>query len=267
MADGGERRMVFDIRGRRKHVVRVVYALLALLMGASLFLVVGPNLGGLFGASNSVSNGASLFEEQAAATERKLKKSPDDPALLLSLTRIRLSAANALTKVDPTTGLPAPPTSEARDQLEKASEAWNRYLKQAGNNPSSSTAQLAASALVRLAETSTTGPELEANIKAAAQAQRIFAEGQPNLNSVSTLAVYQYFTFDFSGGDREGKRAEDLAPTKTQKKATKELLGEKRKQAKELQARLKQEAKATKGTGKEALENPLGGLSGSTAAP
>ncbi len=45
LADG-ERRMLFDIRGRRKHVVRVVYAILALLMGASLFLVVGPfNIG------------------------------------------------------------------------------------------------------------------------------------------------------------------------------------------------------------------------------
>ena len=49
MADG-ERRMLFDIRGRRKHVVKVVYAILALLMGASLFLVVGPvNIGSLLG--------------------------------------------------------------------------------------------------------------------------------------------------------------------------------------------------------------------------
>ena len=38
--------MVFDIRGRRRHVVKVVYAILAVLMGASLFLVVGPvNIG------------------------------------------------------------------------------------------------------------------------------------------------------------------------------------------------------------------------------
>jgi len=41
MADG-ERRMLFDIRGRRKNVVKVVYAILAVMMGASLFLVVGP---------------------------------------------------------------------------------------------------------------------------------------------------------------------------------------------------------------------------------
>ena len=45
MADG-ERRMLFDIRGRRKNVVKVVYGILAVMMGASLFLVVGPvNLG------------------------------------------------------------------------------------------------------------------------------------------------------------------------------------------------------------------------------
>ena len=41
-SDGGERRMLFDIRGRRKNVVKVVYAILAVLMGLSLFLVAGP---------------------------------------------------------------------------------------------------------------------------------------------------------------------------------------------------------------------------------
>ena len=53
-AKDGERRMLFDIRGRRKHVLRVVYAILALLMGGSLFLVVGPfNLAELIGGVQS----------------------------------------------------------------------------------------------------------------------------------------------------------------------------------------------------------------------
>lgn len=262
MAESGERRMVFDIRGRRKHVVRVVYAILALLMGASLFLVVGPvNLGGLFGNSSSTSNAASLFEEQAAATERKLRKSPDDPALLLSLTRIRISAANALTEVDPTTGQPTT-TPEARDQLEKAGDAWARYLKQAGNNPSPSAAQLSAGALFRLAESSTTGAEAEVNVKAAAQAQQIFADAQPSLGAVSTLAIYKYFAFDFAGGDKEGKRAQSLATSKSQKKEVEKQLAEVRKRAQAFQKQVKAAAKATKGSGKEALENPLGGLGG-----
>jgi hypothetical protein len=265
MAESGERRMVFDIRGRRKHVVRVVYAILALLMGASLFLVVGPvNIGGLLGNGSSTSSAASLFEEQATGIERKLRKSPDDPSLLLSLTRTRISAANSLTEVDPTTGQPTT-TPEARDQLEKAGDAWGRYLKQAGNDPSPSAAQLASGALFRLAETSTTGPEAEANVKAAAQAQQIFAAAQPNLGAVSTLAIYEYFAFDFAGGDKEGKRAQSLAGSKAQKKEVEKQLREVRKRAKAFQAQVKAAAKASKGSGKKALESPLGGLSGGSS--
>ena len=91
MASGrNERRMVFDIRGRRRHVVKFVYAILALLMGASLFLVVGPvNIGSLLGTSRGTSSAASGLEEQAARVEHRLLKSPEDPDLLLSLTRAR----------------------------------------------------------------------------------------------------------------------------------------------------------------------------------
>ena len=49
MASSDEHRMVFDIRGKRRHVVKFVYAILAILMGASLFLVTGAvSLGSLF---------------------------------------------------------------------------------------------------------------------------------------------------------------------------------------------------------------------------
>src|SRR5882672_5860696 len=96
MAGDGERRMVFDIRGKRRHVVKFVYAILALLMGASLFLVVGPvNIGSLLGNSES-SNGAGQLEDQALTIERKLRKNPEDPQLLLSVARARISVGNAL---------------------------------------------------------------------------------------------------------------------------------------------------------------------------
>ena len=42
MADGERAECSSTSGGRRKHVVNVVYAILAVLMGASLFLVVGP---------------------------------------------------------------------------------------------------------------------------------------------------------------------------------------------------------------------------------
>lgn len=254
--------MVFDIRGRRKHVVRVVYAILALLMGASLFLVVGPvNIGSLLGSNTATGNAAGIYEEEATSAERKLRKNPTEGALLLALTRDRISAGNALSAVDPKTGQPTV-TPAARVQLEKASEAWSRYLKQVGKEPSSSTAQLAASALFRLAESSSSGAEAEANLKAAAQAQLIVAEAQPTLGSVSTLAEFRYFAFDFKGAEESAKKAQSLATSKAQKTQLKTQLKQVRNRAKAFQKQVKEEAKESKGKGKETLKNPLGGLSG-----
>ncbi len=262
MAASGERRMVFDIRGRRKHVVRVVYAILALLMGASLFLVVGPvNIGSLLGTNTSSSNGAGLFEEQAAGLERRLRKKPDDASLLLSLARTRVSAGDSLTEVNSTSGQ-STVTPAGRVQYEKGAAAWARYLKQAGSKPSSSGAQLAAGSLFSLAQTSTTAPEAEANIKAAAGAQQIVADAHPSLGALSTLAIYKYFAFDYAGGEKDNKQAQTYANSKTQRKEVEKQLSSIRKQAKKFQAQVKAAAKASKGKSKETLEHPLGGLSG-----
>ncbi|HET7510698.1 MAG TPA: hypothetical protein VFJ65_10665, partial [Solirubrobacterales bacterium] len=83
MASGGkENRMVFDIRGRRRNVVKVVYALLAVLIGLSLFLVVGGlNISELFNGSATVEAGKE-FEATAARLERELKKEPEEPKKL-----------------------------------------------------------------------------------------------------------------------------------------------------------------------------------------
>jgi hypothetical protein len=261
MANSGERRMVFDIRGRRRHVVKVVYAVLALLMGASLFLVVGPvNIGELFGNSSS-SNGAAVFEEQAEGIERKLKKDPSDAELWLALTRRRITAANTLAAVDPTTG-ESKQTVESREQLLKASDAWSGYLKHAGNEPNVGAAQLVSGALFVLAQNSTTSAEAEANLKAAAEAQEIVARARPSVGAVSTLAVYKYFTFDYAAAEKLEKQALSLANSKEEKKAIKQQLGEVHKRAKEFQKQVKESEKASKASGKESLQNPLGGLAG-----
>src|SRR3954454_1934189 len=96
--------MLFDIRGRRKHVVRVVYAILALLMGASLFLVVGPfSLGNLIG-NGSTTSAAKVLQEQAERTEAKVGRGPGREILLLALTSQIVSAASSLTEVNSVTG-------------------------------------------------------------------------------------------------------------------------------------------------------------------
>ena len=63
--------MVFDIRGRRRHVVKFVYAILAILMAASLFLVTGVfNPNSIFGTSSSGESAAQDLRK-AGRNDRK----------------------------------------------------------------------------------------------------------------------------------------------------------------------------------------------------
>jgi hypothetical protein len=261
MAKSGERRMVFDTRGRRKHVIRVVYAILALLMGASLFLVVGPvSVGNLLGGGSSSSNAAAQFEEQAERLERKLAKSPEDTDLMTGLIRARINAGQQLVAVSSTgeTAL----TVESVQQFQKASDAWSKYLKTT-KEPAASTAQLMSPVLFALGETASSNAEIEANVKAAAQAQQIVADQRPTLNSVSTLAFYKLYAFDYAGAKKVGEEAAKLTNTKFERENLENQLEENEKRAREFQKGIAAANKLNQKAAKEgAVENPLSGASG-----
>jgi hypothetical protein len=253
--------MLFDIRGRRKHVVRVVYAILALLMGASLFLVVGPfNVGNLIN-TGSTTSAAKVTQEQVQRLEAKLRSEPENEALLASLTRTHLAAANALSEKDPATGATIL-TPEGHQELEGATQAWNRYLKQADSvNPT--VAALMARGYFGLAETSAGLDEADEYVAKSAATQNLAAEGQPTINSLTTLAIYQYYAGDFAAGDAAAKKAESVAP-KSQRKEVEKQMNEFRARGKEFEQQKKEFAKTEKEQGKEALKNPFGELGGST---
>lgn len=252
--------MLFDIRGRRRHVVRVVYAVLALLMGASLFLVVGPfSLGDL--VNSGTTDASKVLNEQAERVERKLEQDPTDEALLLALTRARIASGNALTEVDPETGVTVV-TSEGKQEFARAAEAWNRYLKQT-KEPNPSAALLVARGYFGLAESSGTFEETVSNIASAAKAQRIAAEAQPTINALTTLAIYEYYRGDFAAGDKATKEAQGMARTKAEAKEVKKQMAEFRQRGKQFETQKKEAAKQEGAQRREALENPLGGgLSG-----
>jgi hypothetical protein len=256
----GERRMVFDTGGRRRGVVKVVYAILAVLMGFSLLLVVGPApLQEIFGIKDSVSSAADQFEEQAERVEHKLKKDPQDSALLLTLTRARINAGNSLAESNPETGEVAY-TPEATQQLQAASESWSKYLKST-DEPNSGAAQVAAQALFSLAQVARTGPEAELNVRAAAQAQQIVAEARPSLGSLSTLAIYRYYSFDFEGAAQARKKAAAYANTKFERENLGNELDQIAKRAHEFQkqlAEIEKAAKKSRAEGKSGVANPLG---------
>jgi hypothetical protein len=264
MADG-ERRMLFDTRGKRKHVIRVVYAILALLMGASLFLVVGPfNLAELTGGSSG-GDASEVFEEQIERIEGRLAKDPQDAQLLLTLTRAQINSGNA--KIDPVAAGEAPTIdAEARADFQAASESWSRYLKLAGDEPSASGAQIVALTFFRAAESATSVNEAAENIATATKAQRVAAEEQPSINSLSTLAIYEYFNGEYAAGDKSMKKATAEAASKAEAKAVEKQLAEYRKNSKAFANQKKELAKVQSQVNKERLQSPLGfgGASGGT---
>jgi hypothetical protein len=259
----GERRLVFDTRGKRKHVVRVVYAILALLMGGSLFLVVGPvNIGELFGNSGTAGSASKLFDEQAERLEARLVKDPNNEQLLLQLTRARINGGNAQVEVVSETEAPTV-SVEAHKDFEAGSEAWSRYLKNA-KEPSPTAAQLVAGTFFRLAESSTSVLEAEEYVAKATKAQMVAAEQSPSLGSLSTLAIYQYFNSEVAAGDKTTKRAAAQSSSKAEAKNIEKQLAEFRKNAQKFDEQKKELAKVQKEVGKEQLKNPLG-LSGTSA--
>lgn len=262
MASSGERRLVFDTRGKRRHVIRVVYAILALLMGASLFLVVGPvNISALLGGSSSSGSASKVFHEQAERVEHRLAQDPSNEQLLLALTRARINAGNAQIEPPAVEGEAPVVPVEAKEDFAAASEGWSRYLKQA-KEPSPTAAALVGGTFFRLAESSATLPEAQENVAKATRAQEIAAEQNPNLGTLSTLAIDQYFNGEFAAGDKTTKRAAAEATSKAEAKNIEKQLAEFRKRAKQFAKKAKEVAKAESQASKEALGNPFGGLGG-----
>jgi len=256
--------MLFDLRGRRKRVVQVVYAMLAVMMGASLFLVVGPvNLGDLVGGGSSTS-ASSVSLDRAAELDHKLAKDPQNQALLLGLTKERITAGNNLAQIDPQTQA-AVPTAESAQQYQLAADAWNRYLKTKPPKPNPNVALLVANSLLTLAQTATTPEEAKADAADAAKAQQLYADARPSTGAYSSLAYYSYAALDFKQGDAAAKQAQAEAKSAAERKQVKTTLAGIRKQAKKYAKQLAAVQKAQQGQGKQELQNPLGGLSGAGA--
>jgi hypothetical protein len=258
-----EHRMVFDIRGRRRHVVKFVYAILAILMVASLFLVTGAvNLNSVFGGGSSGESAASSFEKQAATIEAKLVKAPGDENLIANLTRARINAANSM--ISNGQGESQEGVEEIKHQLALASEGWSNYLD-AASEPSAGLAIQVAPALFQLAEVAVSGEEAMESVKAATEAEQVVAEKRNDLNSWSTLAFYSLFAQKYKPAEEAKEEAIKLAGSKFERESFENKYDEVEKNAKEFAKRLQiEKASKSKAGGKESLESPIQGLGGAT---
>lgn len=255
MAESGERRMLFDTRGKRKNVIRVVYAALALLMGASLFVAVGPfNLAEIIGTGNQI-DAAKAYEERIDRIEARLAKEPENEELLLALLRAQFGAGNA--NVDGESGSMS---VEAVNDLNDGLDTWAVYLNQAGGEPNANAALLVAGTAFALAERgSSTIDEVQSNVTRAVEAQRIAAKQQPSVGAFSTLAIYEYFDGNQAAGDKAKKEAVALAPAKAEKEGIEKQLAQLRSRGAKFNKEAEQASKALgQADGGEQLQNPFG---------
>jgi hypothetical protein len=252
--------MLFDLRGKRKRVVQVSYAALAL-----LFLVgfvgfgigVGGGPGGIFdalglGGSGAPGGGVSAqFDDEIDEANKKLAKDPNNPQALLNLAENQYLKAREGVTQDQTTGQVSI-SEEAHTELGEAADAWNKYLKVNKGEPDAGVAAEMAQTFIFLND-----------VRGAVTAQRIVAEDQPSANSYGTLALFEYASGDVAAGDEARDKAIAEVP-KSQRASIKSQLETPREQGLKLQKQLakakKQGGNAPTAPGGNPLENPFGGV-------
>src|SRR4051794_36571755 len=122
--------MLFDLRGRgRKNTVKVIYVLLAVLMGGGLVLfgIGGNTSGGLVDAitgAPSGDTGEKRFQKQETAAQQALQADPADPAANIRLIRARVQLAGVGDRYDANSNTY---TAAGKAQLRRAAQAWNQF--------------------------------------------------------------------------------------------------------------------------------------------
>jgi hypothetical protein len=253
--------MLFDLSsGKRKRVVQVVYAILALLMGGSLLLFgIGSDApGGLLDAvglgSNSDNESSTQYEDQISNAEEKLQTDPENGAALLNLTRYQYLTANEQLETDEATGQVTGVPPEAQADLEQAVDAWQRYLDTKPKSPDPNVATNAAQAYVLLNDA-----------KGAAEAQRIVAEAQNTASAYGQLAYYLYADFQFAAADEAAAKSVELSDPSARKQAEKQF-EQLAASAKAEQKRIEKEREqGGKDAGQQELTDPFGALGGGSS--
>jgi hypothetical protein len=196
--------MLFDLQGKRRRLVQATYLILAILMGGGLILFgvgSGDISGGLFdaitGKNSGNSSGNPAVTKRIQRDEKALKLNPNNSAALADLVRAHYQLATVDTDVN--TGAFG---AQGKQELAKASNAWQRYVKSV-DKPSDSLASLMLQAYGE------TGLNKAAEAAAAAE---LIANARPSAQAYLTLTTYAAK----AGQERKAKlaaqKAVELAP-------------------------------------------------------
>ena len=201
--------MLFDLQGKRRRLVQVVYLTLAVLMGGGLVLfgIGGDVSGGLFDAFSDNRGGGgggnSLVEKRIEKNEDRVKANPRSEAARKELVRDYFQLAAAQVSDQQATY-----PDEAKDELRKAAANWKAYLALEPKRPDTSLARVA----LQVFDPTALNKPKDGQVVA-----RLIAESEESSAAYLGLVQYAALAGDTRTADLAGQKAVDLAP-KAQRK-------------------------------------------------
>lgn len=257
--------MLFDLSGKRKRFVQVIYAGLALLIGGGLVLFgiggsANGGLGDLLGIGGSgTSSSDPQFNAQIDRLQAQLQTNPNDEKALVTLARTQFLAAQSALETDDN-GQPAL-TDEASTQFQAATATWEKYLTTKPKQPDDAVASLIFRAYVTQANFSNDPNLLQQNLDGAVATAQVVADARPSEGSYAQLASYAYLAGQTKTADAAAKKALTEAG-KSNSASLESQFKSARKQGESIAKYIKSTA-----PGAQELANPLSGLGGTAPAP
>ena len=197
--------MLFDLRGSgRRRTVKIVYIMLAFLMGGGLVLFGIGGGGGISGGlvdaiterSGSGDPGTDRFSKQEKAALARTKANPQDAAAYAALARARFQIAGVGENFDAEKGTF---TKAGTAKLTAAGDAWDQYLALNPKNPDDRVASLMVQAFGALNKPAK-----------AAEAQEVITDARPTASTFTQLAIFAYQAGQTRKGDLAKNKALEL---------------------------------------------------------
>jgi hypothetical protein len=214
--------MLFDLKGKRRRTVQVVYLGLAILLGVGLvgFGVgssVNGGLGSLLNGGSGSNTANKTVQKQIDTANTALSRDPKNTAALAALVRGHYNLAS--TTADAQT---SEFTTKSMTELLATDAAWQRYLA-AAKQPDADLARRAVQAEDGIARLTKAQSDQKPYWARAATAAEIIAGSDPNPNNYIALVQYATLAGQTRKADLAGKKAIDLAP-KSQKKTAQQTV-------------------------------------------
>jgi tetratricopeptide (TPR) repeat protein len=249
--------MLFDIRGRRKRFIQVIYVFLALLLGGSLvFFGIGGDapggLGDALGISEQSGGGDPGFEQQIEEAEQALATDPENAQALLTLARYRYLDGQRKIEVDEE-GQQAV-TEETLADFEASVDAWERYLDARRGPVDSSVATLVFRAYSTVAFANSNPATVQRRLEGAQRTAAVVAEERPGPNSYLELAISAYMAGDEEAAEEAAENALEEVDD-AGRSALEQQLEAAERQGRQVRRQLKQASQQ-----ESELDSPLGQL-------